>query len=275
MPRSPFSSDKSSMPLGRSERQKAMTTPSPSRAPMFDSAPKAVFESSAPPPPPLTTPSVTRTPFFDSPATGTPAPSRTRPSLPPVVANVVERRPVAPTRVPHDTSARKAGIVGAVFGLILVAVFVLAVRLTYRPAQPTGTASQPTTKTTVAKVIPPASSASASQWVPSPGVAAAPTTSVQAPPKGNLPGVARWNAAPGLPAAAKGPARPAEPPSDGVTGGGTFVASPKPAPTPAGTDHPAPDDSAPSLVPVIPQGPPPEVDPLVKAVLEADDPHRK
>jgi hypothetical protein len=164
-----------------------------------------------------------------------------------------------------------------VFGLILVAAFVLAVRLTYRPAQPSETASQPTTKTTIAKVIPPASSVSTGQWVPSPGIsAAAPTMSAQAPPKGNLPGVVRSNAAPGWPAAApKVPARPVEPPSDGVTGAGTFVASPKPAPSPAGTDHPAPDDSAPSLVPVIPQGPPPEVDPLVKAVLEADDPHRK
>jgi hypothetical protein len=40
-------------------------------------------------------------------------------------------------------------------------------------------------------------------------------------------------------------------------------------------DHVEPANSAPSLVPVIPAGPAPEIDPLVKAVLEEDEPRRK
>jgi hypothetical protein len=198
-------------------------------------------------------------PSFDSSTGGTPLPRRTRPSLPPVVATLAAGEPeAARPHAPQGASARKAGVVGAISGLVLVAMFVVGARIAHRLTPPPAAAGevQPV-KSSVSlpspspapKPIPTAAAASESA-----------SSAVREPPRRRVP-AARAITSPKAPAqAVEGQAESAP---QGAPVGSAGNAAPS---TSAGSG--APSDSATSLVPVIPSSPPPEVDPLVKAILE-------
>jgi len=206
---------------------------------------------------------------LDSTASGTAPPNRTRPSLPPVVASLAAEHPEIPSPdVPRARSARKAGLLGAVAGLVLVAMFVIGARIAYRltptPTTEAAASTPPPESSTARPAIP---SASAPPLAPpitvaSTVVVAAPTDSVvREQPRRRLPSPPRPVSPPKV-APPPVASQPAEAPAEGTAAPATAST------TGAAPSSSAPADSANSLVPVIPPSPPPEVDPLVKAVLE-------
>ncbi len=195
-------------------------------------------------------------------------PSPARASLPPVVATVgVERVSTPRSASGQVTSRYKAGLLGGAAGLALVGLVVLGVRQV---------AGHPETAKTTASSI--ASAASKPVASAPPVISVAPvtipmhpmTTSEKpvAPPSHEPPH--RPKPAALVPGIQRPIARAVEAPSQGATSAGSST----PAASSVAADKTAPADSAASLVPVIPPSPPPEIDPLVKAVLEDNDPHR-
>jgi hypothetical protein len=195
----------------------------------------------------------------------TPPPSRARPSVPPVVATVSSgARDVAPAVPAGTPSARKAGVIGAVLGLSFVALFVVGARLAYRtPAVAAAAASPPAQKTGEPRVLAPPPLESPA---PVAALAERPAASIAAPPPPRHVTPAAKPPAPTV-AIAKAKVRAADgSPEKGAptsAGGASGTAA-------APGVEPAEDESAQSMTPVIPASPPPEVDPLVKAVLEDD-----
>lgn len=212
-------------------------------------------------------PSAGKLPSFDTPAPGTPAPSRARGSLPPVVASVSSRPAVGHDAPPPATSVRKAGVVGAALGLAFVAMFVVGARLAYRPAPPVTATSTPPKAASV-----PASASTG--WQP------VPTNTMPAPGPTELTVVIQ------SPRRVGPPPRPTPVPSriavvpattvpEGAMPGPAGSVTPGRSATSASSSSGEPAENANPLVPVIPSASPPELDPLVKAVLEEDQPARK
>jgi hypothetical protein len=198
-------------------------------------------------------------PSSDSSGSGMPVPNqRIRPSLPPVVATLAAGQPEAlAPHAPPATSARKAGLVGAMAGLVLVAMFVVGARIAYRlTPQPQTTAAAPVMGSAALPPPPAPPASSPSPPASAAAVADSASSAVRDQPR-RRPQARPVNAA-------KAAAQPAESPET-ASPGASAAANAAPS---ASAGQSAPADSATSLVPVIPQGPPPEVDPLVKAVLE-------
>jgi hypothetical protein len=233
----------------------------------------------APPTPSPSRPhAVGSTPSTDSLPGRTPLPQRARGSLPPVVASSAELRPTTLGRVAQVRSARRAGLVGGALGLAFVILFVVGARIAYRPA-PQATTGAPLASVTTASgvtVLAPLPSATANVprvalLPPAPEPQSPPPPVVRSQPRRAAPGgrpALVATAAAKLPFPTGGsqdtpqPPDPSEEAPNGV------------APSTA-TARAEPASSAPSLVPVIPTSSPPELDPLVKAVLEEDEPKRK
>jgi hypothetical protein len=225
------------------------------------SAPAPALGSRRPPAPSI--------PSFDpTPGGGTPLPTRTRASLPPVVANLAEAQATEEPAAKRGSTG-KAGLVGAAAGLVFVGLVVVGARLAYRLTPPeapmavtppaAGTAAAPTTPSPAsAAPLPSAPSALATGtgWVP---------VVEHAQPRRAI--VAPRAAAPAPTAAV--PKVSAEPAHAPETSARTVAAVPS-SPAPNGAEPPAAAESATSLVPVIPSSPPPEQDPFVKAILEDD-----
>jgi hypothetical protein len=234
--------------------------------------PPAPFESTPlpAPPPPASAAQSTRPPAHNS------------PSVPPVVATVITPLSTvldAP-RVGRGSSSLWKGIVGgAALGLAVVGVVVIGARAVQRGESHAGAAA------------PPAAVASALQ-----GVASRPAQPA-APPLGTIPAstdpgppviaatalplapAARWNppvgpahpgsmAPPGVKPVSAAPAVAAVVPPPAALEPSPSPASTSVSPPPAASaaSEPAPEDTAASLVPVLPPSAPPVVDPLVQAV---------
>jgi hypothetical protein len=245
---------------------------SPGVGRILDSTPSVI-----PPPPPASAPGTTRPPpsipSFDSPAPGTPLPLRTRGSLPPVVANAAGPQLAAPLRTAKARSARRAGLIGGALGLAFVTLFVVGTRIAYRAA-PQVAATAPPPFVTAAAV--------ASTVSPLPSPPSSPVRNVlQLPAAAEPTAVVRPQTRRTAPAARPSPGTTAAFKPSVPSGASDDTASLDPSAATAGagtasaSNQPDPANSAPSLVPVIPAGPAPEVDPLVKAVLEEDEPRRK
>jgi hypothetical protein len=207
-------------------------------------------------------------PSFDSPAPGAPPAGRHRASLPPVVASVSEQRPLTPPPSLPATSTRRASLVGGGLGLAFVAMFVVGARLAYRPApEPT-----PAIPTAVATAVSPAPSAA-------PPASASATTApageltvvIQSPLPKHVGLGPKPNSA--APSAKVVVAQPGSIAPEGNALPFTAPSNRTPSSTVTGSSEPA--ENVNPLVPVIPSAAPPDLDPLVKAVLEDDQPSRK
>jgi hypothetical protein len=234
--------------IGRSSELPA----EPRSAPVVPAAPRSATSSVRTPPPLPSFPSL----------------NRARLSVPPMVANLGSERGAVTTRTRRGISPRKAGVVGAALGLGIVALFVLGARLAYRSGS-TGAASAPSAllpKPLAATTITPSATASPAPPPPSTVTAAAPAIVRPEVPRVD-PGLRPR--APGGTVTAKAPALPPEPPQ------AWWLPRASSAAVTAAAAPSAPADSANPLIPVIPASPPPEVDPLVKAVLEEDNPQHK
>jgi hypothetical protein len=295
-PRDDASSSESLAPLPSrsSARSKPPTTPWTKSSPLpplaADSSRPAVApaDSSRPAPgaliAPAAPPSMASAPSLDSSPGRTPPPSRARVSEVPVVANVEgeAQAPRAPAAT-ASTSARKAGLIGAGVGLAFVVLFVLGARLAYRVApQDHDTKSSASTAPAPSReMAAPTSIATAASIAADTLSAGAPAAPPMAVPTQILAPVAREQARRGAPrpvgagAGTAGPPKAAKPAADSPlepSSPPTMAASSSAA---AGGGQAETAESAESLIPVIPSSPPPELDPLVKAVLEEDEPRRK
>jgi hypothetical protein len=187
-----------------------------------------------------------------------PAPGGTYTSVAPVVATVIT--PLGTTLdppPPQRRSSLKGIVVGATLGLAIVASFVAGTRLAMRAQAPTPPAAAAQAQPQPASPVtqPAAAPAPVAATDGPPVVAATQLPVAPAPPKR---GHHAWKSAP----------KPAAP-ADGEPGASDVATAPKspPAPSSAPSAEPAPEDSAASLVPVIPAATaPPPVDPFVKAV---------
>jgi hypothetical protein len=192
---------------------------------------------------------------------------RTYGSLPPMVASIA---PLPPPAVDLQRKARSPaswkGIgIGTVLGLAMVATFVVGTRLV--KTAPSPSAGAPIQPVATASLLPTADTAKAGLDT----TKSTPTEALQPPPV-----VATALPAPSAPAVGSqaGTAHPGM--TSGASTARTLVArgvtaAPAPISTSAppaasGSQEPAPQDSAQSLVPVIPASAPPPGDPLVKAV---------
>jgi type IV secretory pathway VirB10-like protein len=157
---------------------------------------------------------------------------------------------------------RRAGLVGAGAGLAIVAMIVIGARLAYHSAPATLPA-------------PPAATTNAAEEAPSlPTEMTAPPAPVSLPPPTVAPTPIatrtppRRKPRPAPTAEAKATPGSAESQANAAT---KEIKEPKDTAKPASTASADEAETAStSLVPVIPSSPPPEVDPLVKAVLDDD-----
>jgi len=210
---------------------------------------------------PLQRPATPRAPVTSAiarPSESSPPPGGTYTSVAPVVATVIT--PLGTTLDPLPQPRRsslKGVIVGASLGLAIVASFVAGTRLAMRaqaPSPPAAAAAQGPTQPTAPVTLPTAGPAPLAATDVPPVVAATQLPVTPPPPKR---GRHAWKSVPKAAAQAEG-----EP------GPGEVASAPKaPAPSAAPASDPAPEDTATSLVPVIPTATaPPPVDPFVKAV---------
>jgi hypothetical protein len=192
-----------------------------------------------------------------------------------VVASLTEAFAGTPDAVPSAASARKAGLLGAAVGLAFVALFVIGARLAYHPARDVP-AAPPVVwpQASITQLIPSAAPTSPPAPAPTASVTADSTGAPAPQPKRSAPVARPASTAGVVAAAARNVARNTDTPSEGASSGASAGPATAATTTAAGQTAPA-ADSATSLIPVIPASPPPELDPLVKAVLEDDTPHRK
>ena len=204
-----------------------------------------------------------------------PPPERTtHASVPPVVSSVVTELPPGLDAASRAAASRKwkGGLVGAVLGLALVGAFVIGARLAQSGATPASAVGGPRVGSAGAIVARPVP---ASPAQPSRLGTAAP------PPAPEPPGPPLM-AANELPRARPVPAsaRPAAGPRGGRRRGeqgrlprGRRRGRVEPQGSASDTEPADPPvaDAPASLTPVIPASPPPEVDPLLKAVQQAID----
>jgi len=180
-------------------------------------------------------------------------------SAPPVVSTVAT--PLATYQdsladAPSGSSWRGV-VMGTVLGLAIVSAFVAGARLAHRSTVAAGEAAPP-----AAAIAPPpaATTVPPAQTAPSPPPAAPPAVQEPGPPAiaaTLLPTVKPPRSVKAAkPVAAKLATTP--PPAASAPVQATAVESPDPAPA----------DSAPSLLPVIPPAPKPTVDPFVRAVQQ-------
>jgi hypothetical protein len=194
---------------------------------------------------------------------------RTYGSLPPMVASIAPVLPPALDlqRKAHPPASWKGIGIGTVLGLAMIAIFIMGTRLLQTtpspsagaPMQPVAAASPlPTADTT--KAIGDGTKAAPTEGLqaPSPPIAATvlPTPSTLA--GGSQPGIAH-------------PPMTSNATTPRTVGPRLVTATPAPtstgaAPVASASQEPEPQDSAQSLVPVIPASAPPAGDPLVKAV---------
>jgi hypothetical protein len=196
-----------------------------------------------------------------------PPPATAYGSLPPVAAS-------APPPRPERSSSMRGVVFGSLLGLAIVAAFVAGARLAQRPASGQATQSAPLVAEPSPPPTAPVHEEPVAMQVPSPPSAPDPivasvvsvapgprharakahTATTQSPAPSATAVVAPSDVEPPIPTAVE-PSAP------------TAVAS---------ASAPAPDDTGPSLVPVIPPSTPAEGDPLVKAVQKdiAEDPTR-
>lgn len=208
-------------------------------------------------------------------------PSHTQASLPPLVANVGERSRATSPPVAQGTSTARASLVGAAAGLAFVAMIVIGARLAYQEphdaAQASGGRPGASAVTAGEGFAAPSPSAAVTANPPNPLPIALPPTTIASPafpaaPKRPLapkPAAVAGGAMVPAVVAAKGPSEPGAPASETTSKGKPPGAAAAAAPSSSSASA-EPADSAPSLVPVIPSSAPPEMDPLVKAVLEDD-----
>jgi hypothetical protein len=183
--------------------------------------------------------------------------------------------PRMPSRNPNEPmSMGKASLIGACSGLGIVALFVMGFRMAYRPpsaspavanaqatqATPMGTSTSHPAESVARARLHADESPDASTPPPNGQAVAAPGIMDAALPDAALPSAVAARGAPGPPPPAWHKAGPA-PARHGA-----------PAAKTASASGPGPEDetSQTSLVPVIPDSPPPAVDPLVKAVQDLE-----
>jgi hypothetical protein len=182
-----------------------------------------------------------------------------------VIGPAPVERSVVMGRGRHATPARTAGIIGGALGLAVVALFIVGARLAYRPPpQPKSTPQAATIAPARPAVSDPVTSTrGASSWL-------APTAPVPSNPAAAVASPAAPRSAPRVESAGA-PPRPFVPATVATSRPGSAPAaqasSSAHAPAVAASaEESEAADSTQSLVPVIPAGPPPEVDPLVRAV---------
>jgi len=189
------------------------------------------------------------------------APPAPRPSAhnsaPPVVSTVATHLATYQDSLPDAPSGSswRGVVMGTVLGLAIVGAFVAGARLAHRSTVPAGEAAPP-----AAAIAPPAATTvPPAQAAPSPPPAAPPAVQEPGPPAiaaTLLPTVKPPRSVKAAkPLAAK---LATTPPAASAPVQAVAVESPDPAPA----------DSAPSLVPVIPPAPKPTVDPFVRAVQQ-------
>jgi hypothetical protein len=191
--------------------------------------------------------------------------SQTHLSVPPVVSSsdfLPAESPTAPA-----TSSGKAVLVGAAFGLCIVAALVVFFRFTQ--GTKAHTASESSSSAPVALVQPPRAAAAPAE-PPTPATstpAPSPEPAVAKPLPVAAPTASTPAAAAQAPAAA--PARPvavvASKPAATPAQSATAAAAPSAKASASSDEEAAPDDSA-SLVPVLPPSQPVQGDPLIRAV---------
>jgi len=216
----------------------------------------------APPPPEaMVLPRAVRTVSRSTPPP--PAPTQSvYSSVAPVVATVITPlSTVLDSPRPARGASWKGVIGGTVLGLAVVAAFVVGTRLAQAPpshAAAAAPAAPPPATTPLPAITPVATVAPAPG---SPPVIAATALPLVPPP-------ARWNPPVAAPRATAAAPRLSVPPAIvAVQAAPTTTATSAVAPaTSVAQASPPPDDSAPSLVPVIPASAPPAGDPLVQAV---------
>jgi hypothetical protein len=165
-------------------------------------------------------------------------------SVPPVVSTVVTPLATYQDGLPdlRPSSSWRGVVVGATLGLAIVGLFVAGTRLAHRTA---ATASPPAAAVDIPAPVP-ASAPLAAQPV------------VEAPV-----------APPAIAATMLPTVKPPHPVKAVAAKPGVAKATLAIAPAPPGeASAPAPEDTAPSLVPVIPPAPKPTVDPFVRAVQQ-------
>jgi hypothetical protein len=202
--------------------------------------------------------------------------NRNRPSVPPVVASVVQQGlPTAPAKQMTSASPGKAGLVGGLLGLAIVALFVIGARLAYRSTPATTASTKPPATAAAAISVAPPSASVAHIPPPPPTALESPASAVRAQQAPRRDAVVRPKV-PGAIAMAtvKDPSQGVETAPQNSPAGASVTAAAAAAP-PANRSAPAPADSANSLVPVLPSSAPPQVDPLVKAILGEDESRHK
>ena len=276
-----MSNHDSGRPPSREKRMVLRKIGSTDRDSVPDDGVDAAARLSAPAPQPVGAPSSgTGMPYPTHDHAGSArASSPTQSSLPPLVANVGERSRATSPPAARGPSTAKASAIGAAAGLAFVGMIVLGARFAYQEpstAQASGgSKATPGEAFAASSASPSPSPPGALTASPPPTVLAMPLSTVAAsvaPFAGprHAPPLKPLAVAPGgMPPAAVAAKTPAEPgaPAAEPTSKGKAPSAAAAAPSSSSVSA-EPADSAPSLVPVIPSSAPPEMDPLVKAVLE-------